>query len=117
MADIKIKFSPRFIKVIKRIDDEFENNLSYKILGLIDGSLKYENILDIYYMDLSKVNNCFDIVVKGKKSTAGFDVLADTAVANNIQSPRRTTTEPSACFANLPVSMVMILPSPKSILS
>ena len=28
-------------------------------------------------------------------------------------SPQRTTTEPSACFANLPVSIVIVLPSPK----
>lgn len=78
MADIKIKFSPRFIKVIKRIDDEFENNLSYKILGLIDGSLKYENILNIFYMDLSKINNCFDIVIKGKKTTISIAKFANT---------------------------------------
>ena len=78
MADIKIKFSPRLIKVIKQIDDEFENNLSYKILGLIDGSLKYENVLNIYYMDLSKVDNCFDIVIKGKKSTISIAKFSNT---------------------------------------
>jgi hypothetical protein len=78
MADIKIKFSPRFVKIIKKIDDEFENNLSYKILGLTDGSLKYENILDIYYMDISKVNNCFDIVIKGKKSTISIAKFSNT---------------------------------------
>jgi hypothetical protein len=78
MADIKIKFSPRFVKIIKKIDDEFENNLSYKILGLTDGSLKYDNILDIYYMDISKVNNCFDIVIKGKKSTISIAKFSNT---------------------------------------
>ncbi len=78
MADIKIKFSPRFIKVIKRIDDEFENNLSYKILGLIDGYTHYNNVSNIYYMDLSKVNNCFDIVIKGKKSTISIAKFANT---------------------------------------
>ena len=78
MTDIKIKFSPRFIKVIEKIDDEFENNLSYKILGLIEGSIKYENLLNIYYMDLSKVDNCFDIVVKGKKSTISITKFSNT---------------------------------------
>ena len=68
MADIKIKFSPRFIKVIKRIDDEFENNLSYKILGLIDGYTHYNNVS----------NNCFDIVIKGKKSTISIAKFANT---------------------------------------
>ena len=31
--------------------------------------------------------------------------------------PILTTTEPSACFAKRPVSIVMLLPSPKSIFS
>jgi len=78
MADIKIKFSPRFIKVIEQIDDDFENNLSYSILGLIDGYTKYNNVSNIYYMDLSKVNNCFDIIIKGKKSTISIVKFVNT---------------------------------------
>lgn len=78
MSKIKIKFSPRFIKVIERVDDEFENNLSYKILGMIDGYTEYDNVLNIYYMDLSKVNNCFDVTVKGKKSTISIAKFANT---------------------------------------
>ena len=51
----------------------------------------------------------------GIKSVPGFASCAEQTVANNIVFPIRTITEPSACFANLPVSMVICLPSPKSI--
>lgn len=49
-----------------------------------------------------------------EKSTPSFASLDDTMVASNIVSPIFTTTDPSACFANFPVSRLTIRPSPKS---
>ena len=52
---------------------------------------------------------------KGIKSTSSFATFAVTTVASNIVFPNLRTTDPLACFASLPVSRTMDLPSPKSI--
>ena len=44
----------------------------------------------------------------GKKSSPSFLSLADTAVTSTTPSPARTTTEPLACLAILPVSIEML---------
>jgi hypothetical protein len=49
------------------------------------------------------------------KSVPGTASLAAQTVANNMVLPMRSITEPSACFANFPVSSVMVLPSANSI--
>src|SRR5215204_321431 len=48
--------------------------------------------------------------VSGKKSAPSRASGRPTAVARTIVSPERTTTAPSACLANLPVSKVSSLP-------
>src|SRR6266581_4264818 len=48
--------------------------------------------------------------VSGKKSAPSRGSIRPCAVANTIVSPERTTTEPSACFASLPVSNVISRP-------
>ena len=47
------------------------------------------------------------------KSTPSLTSTFATAVAKIMVSPIRTTTDPSACFANLPVSMEISFPPPK----
>ncbi len=37
-------------------------------------------------------------------------LLLATAVTNTMLSPQRTVTEPVACFANFPVSIMICLP-------
>ena len=49
------------------------------------------------------------------KSTSSFASFAHVTVARSIVPPIFTTTEPSACFASLPVSISIILPSDNSI--
>ena len=48
------------------------------------------------------------------KSVPGTASFAATTVANNIVLLRRNITAPSACLANLPVSMLMVRPSGKA---
>ncbi len=48
------------------------------------------------------------------KSTSSAASFLLHTVANNMVFPIFTTTEPSACLASLPVSMVICRPSPKS---
>src|SRR3989440_7741220 len=48
--------------------------------------------------------------VSGKKSAPSRGSIRPCAVASTIVSPERTTTEPSACFASLPVSNVISRP-------
>ena len=45
----------------------------------------------------------------------GLAFLEETTVPNITVFPILTTTDPSACLAKRPVSIVMLLPSPKSI--
>ena len=47
----------------------------------------------------------------GMKSTSSLASCAATTVASIMVLPMRTTTEPSACLASFPVSMVTVLPS------
>ena len=47
----------------------------------------------------------------------GLAFLAETTVPKITVFPILTTTDPSACLAKRPVSIVMFLPSPKSIFS
>ena len=49
--------------------------------------------------------------VKGIKSVPGVTVRAVQTVARSIVPPMRSSTAPSACFATLPVSRVMVRPS------
>ena len=53
---------------------------------------------------------------KGMKSTPGFASLAAVTVANIMVLPIRRTTAPSACFANFPVSSVIVRPSANTML-
>src|SRR2546429_1755252 len=48
--------------------------------------------------------------VSGKKSAPSRGSIRPCAVASTIVSPERTTTEPSACFASLPLSNVISRP-------
>ncbi len=49
--------------------------------------------------------------VNGRKSNPSLTSLFATTVASIMVSPMRTTTAPSACFASLPVSIEIVLPS------
>jgi hypothetical protein len=46
-------------------------------------------------------------IVSGKKSAPSRGSILPTAVARTIVSPERTTTDPSACLASLPLSNVI----------
>ncbi len=48
--------------------------------------------------------------MSGMKSMPGLTLVDATAVTSTIVSPYRITTEPSACLAMRPVSMVSSLP-------
>ena len=48
------------------------------------------------------------------KSVSGLASVALVTAASRYVPPHFTITEPSACLASLPVSMVIVLPSPRS---
>lgn len=71
-SNFLIKFSPKLLKIILRIDKEFRNSISYDIIWITGTNAKYENVLGIYYLDISDTDNCFSATIKGKKTTIGI---------------------------------------------
>ena len=76
MADNKnfgIKFSPKLVKVISEIDEQYNNRLAYEIMWITGSKTPYENVLGIYYLDVSDVDNCFTATIKGKKTALSIN--------------------------------------------
>jgi len=71
--DFGIKFSPKLVKVISEIEDDYDNLLAYEIMWITGTKTPYENSLGIYYLDVSDIDNCFNATIKGKKTTLSIN--------------------------------------------
>jgi hypothetical protein len=74
--DFGIKFSPKLVKVISEIEDDYDNLLAYEIMWITGTKTPYENSLGIYYLDVSDIDNCFNATIKGKKTTLSINRFA-----------------------------------------
>ena len=47
-------------------------------MWMSESKVEYDNKLNIHYLDVSNIDNCFSVVINGKKQTVSIAKLAKT---------------------------------------
>ena len=76
MNNLKIKFSVKLINLLYDFYDKEYSLLAREISWLTGTKVNYDNILNIHYLDVSNVDNCFTAVINGKKTSLSISKFA-----------------------------------------
>ena len=82
MNNLKIKFSVKLINLLYNFYDKEYSLLARDISWLTGTKVNYDNILNIHYLDVSNVDNCFTAVINGKKTSLSISKFARTYFPN-----------------------------------
>ena len=75
MNNLKIKFSVKIVNLLYDIYHEEYNLLARELMWMSESKVEYDNKLNINYLDVSNIDNCFSAVINGKKQTVSIAKL------------------------------------------
>lgn len=78
MNNLKIKFSVKLTNFLYDLYYDDFSLLARELMWISDSKVEYDNKLNINYLDLSKIDNCFTAVINGKKSSVSIAKFAKT---------------------------------------
>lgn len=82
MNKLKIKFSVKLTNFLYDLYYEDYSLLARELMWISDNKVEYDNKLNINYLDLSKIDNCFTAVINGKKTTVSIAKFSKTYFPN-----------------------------------
>lgn len=81
MADtkeVRIKFSERLLKLLRRLQDDYDSNIAFELEWMAGARAKYDNVWDATNIDISDSDYSFDVIIGGKKNYVKIGVFIRT---------------------------------------
>lgn len=67
MNNLKIKFSVKIVNLLYDIYHEEYNLQQGELMRMSESKVEYDNKLNINYLDVSNIDNCFSAVINGSR--------------------------------------------------